>query len=189
MRAISKISFMTFYVGIHTWHRYVYSPWLVLFCTIVRFLIYFCRSVRTIVLAFPNFSKLSFPTFPVLENLQYSDPPIQIWNTYFYLDCYKQYFHVKGCTNLKVKLISYCPFPLYISKINFKLGVILQNEQTFNEKGLFFLYLLLNGPKSNNKFLRQTKIVIFDKQFFLSFQFYLTTSYLSWLYWPFLEIV
>ena len=41
-----EISSRYFCIGIHTCHRHVYLLWLALICTVVWFLIYFCRSVR-----------------------------------------------------------------------------------------------------------------------------------------------
>ena len=50
LRAISKIFFMIFCIGRHTWHRCIYLMWLDILCSLVRRFIYFhlyvCTSFR-----------------------------------------------------------------------------------------------------------------------------------------------
>ena len=63
MRAISKISSRTFFIGIHTCHRRVYFLWIVLFCTLVQSFIYFFQSVQTVLEIFGVHVKFIFWIF------------------------------------------------------------------------------------------------------------------------------
>ena len=64
---------------------------------------------------FPGSSELSFLNFLVLENIQYSDPPIHIWISYLGLYCYILYDYFLGLVNWKMDLISCLPFHFYVA--------------------------------------------------------------------------
>ena len=82
LQAVSKISSRSFYIGGHKFHRRVYFLRVFLFH---NFFVFFSTCVDLYLLLFwswyfiGNFLGVIIP--------QCSDPPIQIWNTYWVSDC------------------------------------------------------------------------------------------------------
>ena len=134
----------------------------------------------------PYYSGTYFLNVLVLDNLQYSDPLIRIWNMYLSsIVAFITFIIVWTKRWLK----SLLPF-------NFLCSLIFFSCMRSSTTSAFWLrtppppplWILLNYPSSSNQFARHINIKIFINKTFLSSQLYLMAGYLSWIFFPLLEM-